>query len=57
MADVYVPPNCLADARRVLDAQDPDAAKEAEQRWPGRVWRAAMKAVTRPTRQRQAELS
>ena len=43
MADVYVPPPCLDDARRVLAGQDPDVARRAELRWPGRVWRAAMK--------------
>lgn len=43
--DAYVPPACIDDARRVLAGQDPDAARQAEQRWPARVWRAALKIV------------
>ena len=43
MAEIYVPAPCLEDARRVLETQDADAARRAEQRWPGRVWRAAVR--------------
>lgn len=46
---VYVPPSCLEDARRVLAAQDPDAALRAEQRWPGRVWRQAIRLAAAET--------
>ncbi|WP_180984151.1 hypothetical protein [Castellaniella caeni] len=45
MRDVYVPVPCLAAARQVLANQNPDAARLAEQRWPGLVWRAAVKAA------------
>jgi len=43
--DIYVPPNCLEDAHHVLSAQDPEVSRLAE-RWPSRVWRAAMKVVS-----------
>lgn len=51
MAEIFVPVPCLEDARRVLAAQDPDAARRAEQRWPGRVWRAAVRLAAAETEQ------
>ena len=44
MPDPHIPAACLADARRVLAAQDADVSQLAE-RWPARVWRAALKVV------------
>ncbi len=44
MPDPHIPAACLADARRVLSAQDPDVSQLAE-RWPARVWRAALKVA------------
>ena len=44
MADPHIPAACLADARRVLDAQDPVVSRLAE-RWPARMWRAALKVA------------
>ncbi len=54
MPDPYIPPNCLADARRVLGVQDRDVARAAEQRWPARMWRAAVKAAADAPRREAA---
>src|SRR3546814_10795527 len=44
MAEIYIPAHCLADARRVLAAQDPEVSQLA-QHWPARIWRAAIKVA------------
>jgi len=41
---VYIPTACLADARRVLTAQDPETSQLAD-KWPAAQWRAAIKAA------------
>jgi len=53
VAEIYVPAPCLEDARRVLAGQDPDAARRAEQRWPGRVWRQAIRVAAAENGRRQ----
>ena len=42
MPDIYIPAACLADARRVLVAQDPETSQLAN-RWPAAQWRAAIR--------------
>lgn len=42
MPDIYIPTACLADARRVLAAQDPEISRLAS-KWPAAQWRAAVK--------------
>jgi hypothetical protein len=42
MTEAPIPPACLADARRVLEEQDP-ATSMLEHRWPAKQWRAAIK--------------
>lgn len=49
MAEIFVPAPCLEDARRVIESQDPEVARRAEQRWPGRVWRAAVRLAAAET--------
>lgn len=44
MPDPHIPAACLEDARRVLATQDADVSQLAE-RWPARVWRAALKVA------------
>ncbi|WP_338615490.1 hypothetical protein [Pigmentiphaga sp. CHJ604] len=40
--DTYIPTACLADARKVLAAQDPEISRLAS-KWPAAQWRAAVK--------------
>ncbi|MEK7945761.1 hypothetical protein WKR98_13475 [Pigmentiphaga sp. YJ18] len=42
MPDIYIPAACLADARRVLAAQDPEISRLAS-KWPAAQWRAAIR--------------
>lgn len=44
MIELHIPAACLEDARRVLAAQDADVSQLAE-RWPARMWRAALKVA------------
>ncbi|GAA4322011.1 hypothetical protein GCM10023144_01650 [Pigmentiphaga soli] len=43
MPETYIPTACLADARRVLQAQDPTVSQLLAQRWSMSQWRAAVK--------------
>jgi hypothetical protein len=45
VSDSYVSPAALADAAAVVASQDPDLARECEQRHSTRDWRAAIKQV------------
>lgn len=44
----YIPTACLADARRVLAAQDPEISRLAS-KWPAAQWRAAVKLAQQET--------
>ncbi|MDH2239111.1 hypothetical protein N5K27_22640 [Pigmentiphaga sp. GD03639] len=50
MPDIYIPAACLADARRVLAAQDPEISRLAS-KWPAAQWRAAVKAAAQEIEQ------
>ncbi|GAA0531259.1 hypothetical protein [Pigmentiphaga daeguensis] len=50
MPDIYIPTACLADARTVLSAQDPEISRLAS-KWPAAQWRAAVKAAAQEIEQ------